>query len=175
MKEYLIVDGYNIIGAWPELKKLKEHNLEEARDRLINILAEFQGFSGMTVYLVFDAHQIPGLGKKYNQSKLNVYYTREKETADELIERLVTRLVRRKNRIYVATSDLVEQHVVFGLGALRISARELAQKVKQSKRDIRHRIQAPTPKRNTIDDNLTSPETKKFFEEMRRKKWDQLE
>lgn len=169
MNEYLIVDGYNIIGAWPELQKLKEHNLEEARDRLINILADYQGFSGVKVYIVFDAHQIPGLGGKYNQSKLNIYYTREKETADERIEKLVAQLISRKKQIYVATSDLVEQHVIFGIGALRISARELLVKIKQSKNEIRTRIQTPPVTRNTFDRRL-DPAMKELFEKWRREK-----
>ena len=67
---FLIVDGYNIIGAWPELSKLKDTDLEGARDKLIHMLAEYQSFSGMKVYLVFDAYMVPGLGKKYVQNKL---------------------------------------------------------------------------------------------------------
>lgn len=65
IQEILIVDGYNIIGAWPELQRLKELSLEEARDRLIDIMAEYQSFSGMKVIVVFDAYYVPGLGKKY--------------------------------------------------------------------------------------------------------------
>ena len=87
--------------------------MEGARDQLIHMLAEFQSFSGMKVYLVFDAYMVPGLGKKYVQSKLTVLYTKEKETADERIERLVTNLMGRRKQIYVATSDMIEQHVIF--------------------------------------------------------------
>src|SRR5688572_15275595 len=85
----LLVDGYNMIGAWPELERLKESGLEDARDRLLDMLAEYQGYSGTKVYVIFDAHRVPGLGKTYNQHKLTVIYTKEKETADECIERLV--------------------------------------------------------------------------------------
>lgn len=169
MNEYLIVDGYNIIGAWPELQRLKEYNLEEARDRLIHILSDYQGYAGVTVYVIFDAYKIPGLGKKYRQSKLNIYYTREKETADELIERLVTRLVGRQRQVYVATSDMVEQHVIFGIGALRLSARELLNKIKQNKVEVRSRIQMPERARNTFDRRL-DPKTKELFEKWRREK-----
>jgi predicted RNA-binding protein with PIN domain len=156
MNELLIVDGYNMIGAWPELAKLKDINLEEARDRLIDMLSEYQGFSGHKVYLIFDAHQIPGLGGKYEQGKLEIYYTKEKETADELIERLVSRLISRKNRISVATSDMAEQSVVFGLGALRIPASELLRKIRQNKQDIQKQIAQSPPPRNSFDSRLDS-------------------
>lgn len=116
MEEVLIVDGYNMIGAWPELKALAETGLEEARDRLVAALADYQGFSGRKVILVFDAHQVPGAGATYRTFGLDIRYTKEKETADELIERLVGELESRRRRIYVATSDFVEQHVTFGRG-----------------------------------------------------------
>ena len=168
IQEILIVDGYNIIGAWPELQKLKDISLEEARDRLIELLAEYQSFSGTRVLLVFDAYFVPGLGGKYLQSKLSVFYTKEKETADELIERLVTEHIGRRKQIYVATSDMTEQHVIFGKGAFRVPAGELLNKVKQSKREIQHKIQhEPTGKRNTFDSNLKG-DMKDLFEKWRR-------
>lgn len=169
MKEYLIVDGYNIIGAWPELAKLKDIGLEEARDRLIDQLAEYQAFTGMKVYVVFDAHQVPGLGGKYEQSRLQILYTKEKETADELIERLTTDLIGRRRRVFVATSDMTEQHVIFGKGALRIPARELLVKIRQSQKEVRERIEEPPfpSKGNTLDSKLSS-ELKELFEKWRR-------
>lgn len=169
MKEYLIVDGYNIIGAWPELAKLKDIQLEEARDRLIDRLAEYQAFTGMEVYVVFDAHQVPGLGGKYEQSRLKIFYTKEKETADELIERLTTGLIGRRKRVFVATSDMTEQHVIFGKGALRIPARELLVKLKQAEKDVRERIQEPPRplQGNTLDSKLDG-DLKRLFEKWRR-------
>jgi predicted RNA-binding protein with PIN domain len=168
IQEFLIVDGYNIIGAWPELQKLKDISLEEARDRLIEQMAEYQSFSGMKVFLVFDAYYVPGLGGKYVQSKLRIFYTKEKETADELIERLVTENVGRRKQIYVATSDMTEQNVIFGKGAFRIPASELLVKVRQTKREIHTRIQEDTSrKRNTFDSKL-SGEMKDLFEKWRR-------
>ncbi|MBD0384639.1 NYN domain-containing protein [Paenibacillus sedimenti] len=168
MEEFLIVDGYNIIGAWPQLSKLKDTDLEEARDKLIHILAEYQSYSGMKVYLVFDAYMVPGLGKKYTQSKLAVLYTKEKETADELIERLVTNLMGRRKQIYVATSDMIEQHVIFGKGALRLPAGELLVKINQSRKEVRERIHPETTsKRNPFDDKLND-DVKKLFERWRR-------
>jgi predicted RNA-binding protein with PIN domain len=168
MEEFLIVDGYNIIGAWPELQKLKDTDFEAARDKLIHTLAEYQSFSGMKVYLVFDAYKVPGLGKKYLQSRLRVLYTKEKETADELIERLVTRLIGRRKQIYVATSDMIEQHVIFGKGALRLPAAELLVKIQQSRKDLRVKISEEAPaKRNTFDNNLKK-DIKDLFEKWRR-------
>ncbi|MNQ72907.1 YacP-like NYN domain protein [compost metagenome] len=168
MEQILIVDGYNIIGAWPELSKLKDTDLEGARDGLIHMLAEFQSFSGMKVYLVFDAYMVPGLGKKYIQNKLAVLYTKEKETADERIERLVRNVMGRRKEIFVATSDMIEQHVIFGLGALRMPAKELLVKIKQNRKEVRERIvPETTTKRNPFEGKL-SEEMKAQFERWRR-------
>jgi predicted RNA-binding protein with PIN domain len=170
MEEFLIVDGYNIIGAWPVLQKLKDTDLEAARDKLIHMLAEYQSFSGMKVYLVFDAYKVPGLGKKYLQSRLRVLYTKEKETADELIEKLVTRLMGRRKQIYVATSDMIEQHVIFGKGALRLPAGELLVKLQQSQKELRVKLREEMPSnRNTFDNNLKK-DVKDLFEKWRRGK-----
>ncbi|HEY0829068.1 MAG TPA: NYN domain-containing protein [Bacilli bacterium] len=170
MDEYLIVDGYNIIGSWPELIKLKEINLEEARDKLIEMLADYKAYSGMHVTVIFDAHQVQGLGGKYKQSKLDILYTREKETADECIERLVTELSSRRVRIYVATSDSVEQHVTFGKGALRLAARELLHNMEESRKEIRSQISNSRPVRRNAFDIKLSSDMKDIFEKWRRGK-----
>lgn len=163
MRQIVIVDGYNIIGAWPELQKLKEQSLEEARDRLIDMLADYKSYKGYPVYVVFDAHQVPGLGGQYRQLRLEVVYTREKETADERIEKLVTELRGRRVQIYVATSDSVEQHVTFGQGALRLSARELLLAIREIRKEIRGRIkQAETPAKNLIESKLSDEQLKQF-------------
>ncbi|MCL6459657.1 MAG: NYN domain-containing protein, partial [Gorillibacterium sp.] len=158
---------YNIIGAWPELAKLRDIRLEDARDRLIDILSDYRGYSDMTIYVVFDAYQIPGHGGKYEQSKLHVVYTKEKETADELIERLVSDLTGRRRQVYVATSDMTEQHVVFGRGALRLPARELLIKVRESRKDIRKQINESTHSRNTFGSKM-SQDTRDILEKWRR-------
>ncbi|MFC0212839.1 NYN domain-containing protein [Paenibacillus chartarius] len=168
MEQVLIVDGYNIIGAWPSLQKLRDISLEDARDRLIDMLAEYQAYSGFKVYLVFDAYQVPGLGKEYRQSRLRVLYTKEKETADELIERLVTELIGRRRQITVATSDMIEQHVIFGKGAYRLSASELYTRIVQNRREIQQRIHRPTTTgRHTLDNRIKSDLLDKL-EKMRR-------
>lgn len=166
--DILLVDGYNIIGAWPVLEKLKEHDLEEARDKLLDLLADYQGFTGMQVYVVFDAHQVPGVGAIYRHHKLTVVYTKEKETADECIERLCSELFVRRRNIYVATSDLVEQHVAFGKGALRVSARELLIDIGQNKKNIEQSLREDNPgKRNSVD-GIVSLEVRSQLEKLRR-------
>lgn len=121
----LVVDGYNIIGAWDELKKIKEKDIGQARDRLIQLMSEFQVYSGQKIIIVFDAYYVRGAESKENTYKIDVIYTKENETADECIEKLVSTLKNVKNQVYVATSDYTEQRIIFGRGALRKSAREL--------------------------------------------------
>ena len=170
-EDVLLVDGYNMIGAWPELERLKEHDLEDARDRLLDMLADYQGYTGMDVYVIFDAHQVPGRGATYKQHKLTIVYTKEKETADECIERLCSELFVRRRNIYVATSDLVEQHVAFGKGALRISARELLIDIGQNRKQIEATVMEETnaSKRNSVDE-IVSLDVWSKLERLRRGK-----
>lgn len=170
MEEILIVDGYNIIGAWSELSRLKESSLEEARDRLLDLLAEYQAFSGKTVHVVFDAYRIPGKGVRLEHNKLKIYYTKEKETADEWIEKLVSDLKGRRKRIVVATSDSVEQSVAFGQGALRLSARELFIDIRESQVEVDKKLhETHSFRKRSIDEKLNE-ETKLKFERWRRGK-----
>lgn len=141
MEELLIVDGYNMIGAWPKLVDLKKKELGRARDQLLEILSEYHVYSGMKVLVVFDAHQVPGMGKKTKQYKVEIYYTKENETADEMIERLVKKWRSNKVRITVATSDYTEQRISFGYGALRKSARELLDDIENAKKSIRKKAE----------------------------------
>jgi predicted RNA-binding protein with PIN domain len=168
MDDILIVDGYNVIGAWPQLRDLRDSDLDQARDFLVDAIADYQGFSGMKCIIVFDAYNVPGLGKQYNLRRVEVYYTKEKETADECIERFVKQLARRRRQIYVATSDFTEQNVAFGSGALRVSARELLVKVRQSQKEIACRMQEkPLSERNTVD-KLLNHEQRALFEKWRK-------
>jgi len=125
MQTILIVDGYNMIGAWKELRPLRDSDFEEARNRLIQLLAEYKAAMGFRVIVVFDAYLVPGVEQTYVQNAVEIIYTRKNETADERIEKLTSELKGRKKQIYVATSDMTEQNVIFGQGALRKSAREL--------------------------------------------------
>lgn len=168
MKEVLIVDGYNMIGAWPELSELSRESLEDARDRLLEYLADYQGFSGREIILVFDAHQVPGKGVKFKQNQIDIIYTREKETADECIERLAAEMTQARRHVYVATSDYTEQRVTFGQGALRISARELWIEIQNNRGEMEEVIKEnKTPPRNTFD-NKISGELKTILEKWRR-------
>lgn len=141
-EDVLLVDGYNMIGAWPELASLKSEKLEDARDALLDMLSDYQSYAGLVLIVVFDAFRVSGTGAEYrHKKKMKVVYTRERETADECIERLVGEWTSVRRNIYVATSDLIEQHVAFGKGALRVSARELRLEVKQSRSDIKTAIE----------------------------------
>ncbi|MFC4559688.1 NYN domain-containing protein [Virgibacillus kekensis] len=137
----LVVDGYNIIGAWDELQRLKEKDIGQARDRLIDQMAEYQAYSGFRVIVVFDAYYVKGIESKHKASKVEVIYTREHETADECIEKLVKDLKNVKTQVYVATSDYAEQRTIFGRGALRKSARELLIELNDIHREIKASVE----------------------------------
>lgn len=167
-RDVLLVDGYNMIGGWPYLAKLANSSMHEARDMLLEKLADYQAFSGLRVVVIFDAYRVPGLGKSYTQGKVQVFFTKEKETADECIERLVGEFSHRRRKIFVATSDLIEQHVIFARGALRLSARELLNEVEQSEREVKQKITKEQIKsRNTLDGKLP-PDVRQMFERWRR-------
>lgn len=138
----LVVDGYNIIGAWDELRKLKQVDIGQARDRLIELMAEYQAYSGDRVIIVFDAYYVRGTESKVNKHNVEIIYTREKETADDCIERIVKELKNVQNQVYVATSDYAEQRVIFGRGALRKSARELYIEMKNIEKEIEESIES---------------------------------
>lgn len=136
----LLVDGYNIIGAWTELKELRDKDLAAARDRLIEKMAEFQAYSGFRVIVVFDAYGVQGLEKKYKNYKVEVVFTKENETADERIEKMAIELNNRKTQIHVATSDYTVQWGIFSQGALRISARELLTEMNAIEKGIKNNV-----------------------------------
>ena len=124
-EEYLLVDGYNIIFAWPELRELAQINLDSARDKLMDILCNYQGYQGCRLILVYDAYKVkdnPGSTMKYHN--IEVVYTKEAETADQYIERTTHQLGAKpqKYRVTVATSDALEQMIIWGNGATRMSA-----------------------------------------------------
>lgn len=135
--EYLLVDGYNIIFAWEELKKLASDSLDSARNRLIQILQNYQGWRGCSLILVFDAYKVKGNHRSIEQEgNITVVYTREAETADSYIER-VSHDLSKEHRVRVATSDGLEQIIVLGNGAQRISAKEFYHEIKLAEESIR--------------------------------------
>lgn len=167
-KHLLIVDGYNIIGAWPKLRELKDQErMDEARDQLISILADYQSYSGVKVIVVFDAYTVPGLGRKQKDYHIDIFFTKEKETADEKIEKLVYECFAKNRQIYVATSDYTSQRVIFGQGALRKSARELLLDIENVGKEIKETVQK-TQEDRFVSRIPLSDEIAKVFEKWRR-------
>jgi predicted RNA-binding protein with PIN domain len=165
--DILIVDGYNIIGAWPELKVLKEKDLAQARDLLIAKMAELQAYSGFRVIVVFDAYYVQGIEKKYKNHKVEVIFTKENETADERIEKMAIQLSNRKTQIHVATSDYTEQWAIFGQGALRISARELLTEINEIEKRIEKNVKS-IQENKPVSKIPISSEVAEIFEKWRR-------
>lgn len=136
LREYLLVDGYNVIFAWEDLKELAAVNIEAARNKLMDILCNYQGFRKCAVILVFDAYKVEGYAleiQKYHN--IHVVYTKEAETADQYIEKVVHE-IGRKYHVTVVTSDGVEQVITLGQGGTLISAREFFEEVEITRRLI---------------------------------------
>ncbi len=139
--EYLLIDGYNIIFAWDDLKEMASKNLDSAREALINRIISYQVMRGINVIIVFDAYKVKGnLGEVEKRSNITVVYTKEAETADSYIER-VTHTLSKDHRVRVATSDNIEQLIILGNGALRVSANEFLAEVKATESEIRKLIE----------------------------------
>ena len=134
--DFLLVDGYNILFAWDELKELSRTSLDTARHVLMNLLCNYQGYRGCTLILVFDAYKVPqGLGSVEKYHNIHIVYTRQAETADQYIERLSFEL-RGRRRVRVATSDNLEQLIILGHGAERISAQRFHDEVYAAQAEI---------------------------------------
>ncbi len=169
MADCYIIDGYNVIYAWPIFEKLRETTLEHARDKLISILSEFAAVSGSRVAVVFDAYQVKGGAEHVEKiHSIEVYYTAQDETADSLIERLAGQAVL-KGRVFVVTSDWDEQRIIFGQGAYRITPLELLKQVKAQKEEIRNNSKSSLPADDYLENRL-GEEIRKKFEQWRRKK-----
>ena len=137
---YLLVDGYNIIFAWDDLKKVAEENLDAARETLINRLCNYRGFTQCNLILVFDAYKVKGgVGSVEHVNGIDVVYTKEAETADAYIEK-VTHELTKKHRVRVATSDGLEQLIILGSGAQRVPASEFFKEVTETENKIREFI-----------------------------------
>ena len=167
--DVLLVDGYNVIGAWDELQRLKKHEISIARDRLIEVLSEYQAYYQRRVIIVFDALYVKGQESKVHFQNVEVIYTKEDETADECIERLVKTYKTVMNQVYVATSDYLEQRTIFSRGALRISAHELFVQVNDMAAQVE--VQVAEKAQNKPKNVLHLPEEiARKLEEIRRKK-----
>ena len=154
---YLLVDGYNIVHDWPVLKDLAADNLDAARGKLMDILCNYQGYKGCTLILVFDAYKVKGnLGTIEDYHNIHVVYTKEAETADEYIAKL-THEIGKKYPVTVATSDNLEQLIVMGQGAVRLSAQEFMDEVEAVSRDMHREYldrQVPHKAYIQIDDEV---------------------
>ena len=139
--EYLLVDGYNIIFSWDELNALAKESLDAARHKLMDILCNYQGYQKCNLILVFDAYRVPGSPGSIEQyHNIHVVYTKEAETADMFIEH-VTHEIGKDRRVRVATSDGMEQIIILGHGALRVSARMFHEEVQNVEQQIRKLVQ----------------------------------
>ena len=147
-EEYLLVDGYNIIFAWEDLHDLAEANIDSARDRLMDVCSNYQGFAGCTLILVFDAYKVKGnTGSVQKYHNIYVVYTKEAETADQYIEKTVHE-IGRKHRVTVATSDRLEQMIIWGDGAVRLSAMGFREAVEEASAQVREHVRRQETARN---------------------------
>ena len=171
-EEYLLVDGYNIIFAWDALNELAQDSLDSARGSLMDILSNFQGYRKMHLILVFDAYKVKGNpGSTVRYHNIDVVYTKEAETADQYIEK-VTHEIGKKHHVRVATSDGLEQLIIMGAGAVRVSAKELQEEVMAASEELRqmfihNRIKAPGERHYLMAD--VSDEVTAYVEKMKYK------
>lgn len=166
-KQYLLVDGYNIIFAWEDLNELAKTNIDAARDKLMDILCNYQGFKKCELILVFDAYKIEGHPVEViDYHNIHVVYTKEAETADQYIEKLVHE-IGRKYEVTVATSDRLEQMIILGEGAKRLSAKDLEQEVLLVNEQIRkEHLQKQQTGKNYLFDQLDE-EMAQYMEDIR--------
>ena len=164
----IFVDGYNVINSWPNLKTIKEYSYESSRQKLIDSLQNYSGFKGYKVFIIFDAQLVKGsLQKKEKQGNLIVVFTKEGETADDYIERMVNN-IGRKSEVCVVTSDSLEQQVAFQRGAIRMSSIEFYHEVISTQKKIQINIEKnQLQKRNRLEERIDN-ETLQKLEKIRR-------
>lgn len=165
MKPLLLVDGYNVIGAWTVPQR--EHlTIEESRNRLIHMIADYAGYSGEEVIVVFDGHYTDRpMSTRIEQYGIQVVFTRHGESADNYIE-ASCEAAPKWRKVRVATSDAVEQTVTMGRGAVRISSREFLMELSQVRTQGKRTVAAP-PSRGDLLTRLT-PQQREIFDRMRK-------
>ena len=142
--EYVLVDGYNVIHAWDNLRSMVNEHMDVARNLLINTLCNYQGYKKCELILVFDAYKIKGHMREVEKfNNITIVYTKEAETADMYIERASYKLAK-NNRVRVVTSDGMEQLIILGNGAIRVSAREFREEIDNAENEIRAIIDGGT-------------------------------
>lgn len=169
MFDFLLVDGYNIIHDWKMLKDISKISLEMARDRLVSMLANYQGYKDISIIVVFDAHKISSPESIISEGNVVVVYTSEFETADAYIERTASNLrsLVSPYRLAVATSDFAEQLIIMGKGAIRLSAKDLLQEIGKTEKEIRQKIEAGRPIKNNQLLDILDEETAALLDKMR--------
>lgn len=165
--EYLLVDGYNIIFSWEDLNELSKTNIAAARQKLMDVLCNYQGFKKCNLILVFDAYKVEGFpGEVQKYHNIHVVYTKEAETADQYIEKTVHEMAK-KYKVTVATSDATEQVIIWGAGALRMSAQGLLSEVTETNKEIRRLLdEAKKPGKESMLKGLPK-EVAELLEEVR--------
>lgn len=167
LKEYLLVDGYNIIFAWEELRELAEVNIDGARGKLMDILSNYQGMKKCSLILVFDAYKVEGFqGEVQKYHNIHVVYTKEAETADQYIEK-VAHEIGHKYDVTVATSDGTEQVIIRGQGCKLLSAKELKEEVEYAQKLFREEHMSQTEGTKNYLFNYLDEETAERMEEVR--------
>lgn len=167
--EYLLVDGYNIINAWTDTFNLQKESLEDCRDKLLNIMSNYQGFKKINIIVVFDAHLVKGSKEKHESfDNITVVFTKENETADNYIERFVHKMGN-LHTVRVATSDYLEQTIVLSNGGIRMSPRELKEEVEKAAKGARLDLSSKPMKANDIMSRI-DPELLEKLERFRRGK-----
>ena len=177
LQEVLLVDGYNVIFAWEDLKELSKVNIEGARGKLMDILCNYQGYRKNIVILVFDGYKVPGnIGEVLKYHNIYVVYTKEAETADQYIEKTVQE-IKSKYVVKVATSDALEQMIIIGQGAQRISARDLLTEIKLMSQEIRDEHLDKTKKTSSYLFEGLSEDLAEFMDDVRmgRREFHELE
>lgn len=165
-----MVDGYNILNSWPKLSELMEKNIQDARDELIHLLNDYVGYKACRVIVVFDGHKVKdNPGEIYLDGRVEVIYSPFGISADHVIEREVGNLLKEYN-VIVATSDKLQQEIIWSKGAYRMSSRELLRELEETQKEYRKVIEkGNTGKRNYLERNLDKDVLAKL-EKIRRKK-----
>lgn len=133
----LIVDGYNVIGNWPTLNRLKQQDrFADARDQLLAVISQYAKVQALKAIVVFDAMFVPGIKQKYTQFEVEVVFTQQDQTADTYIEALADQLNQPTNQVTVVTSDQAEQWTIFSRGALRVSASDFYREIQRIQKEI---------------------------------------
>lgn len=172
MEGLLLVDGYNVLNAWPEFAELVNEDLEYARERLISDLSELRALSGLSIFVIFDAHHVKGgVEKQEERGGIKIIYTKEGETADQWIERFAARYRANPQSetipLFVTTFDWLEQRIVAAQGAYRITPTELRIEMQRLKREEK-KFHKPVFDRLSLDNYLTE-QMRRIFEGWRRR------